>query len=343
MTTPPEQAEPVRLAMAGLGGHGRTIQQAVASVPALRVVAVYDPDAAEARAAAARFGCAVAPSYEALLARDDVEAVVLVTPNHLHRPQAEAALAAGYDVFVEKPLANTVADGRAMVRAAEATGRVLMVGHNMRRGRPARRARALLASGALGRVASIEVHFSSDTAQRLPAGSWRLHPGTCPLLPMMQLGIHGVDLVHYLAGRVETVQARAAALTTGPPVVDHVAALLGLPDGATATLVSNYCTPVRFAWHVAATEGSLAGTPHTLTVTDRSGAVLETLDAGDDPYGSYVDQMAAFARAVRTRQRPETDGYAGLQALAVVEAVEASLARQAAVPVPVYAPDRHPA
>jgi predicted dehydrogenase len=330
----PKLENPVRLAMVGLGGHGRTIQRAVAAVPALQVVAVYDPDASEARAAAERFGCGVAPSFRSLLERDDVEAVTLVTPNHLHRAQAVAALEAGMDVFVEKPLANTVADGRAMVRAAETKERILMVGHHMRWSRPARRARALVARGALGRIVSAEVHFSSDTARELPAGSWRLQPEAGPLLPMMQLGIHGIDLLHYLIGRVETVQARVASVTTTPPVVDHVAVLMGLVGGRSALLVTNYCTPVRFTWHLAATEGSLTGTPHTLSVTDRRGVVVETLDVSADPCASYVEQMAAFAHVVRNRSSPESDGHTGLQALAVVEAIQAGLARRATVEVP---------
>ena len=336
MTGPTRTTASVRLALVGLGGHGRTIQRAVAAVPALSVVAVYDPDEAEARAAAGWSGAAVAPSFEALLARDDLDAVALVTPNALHRRQAEAAFAAGLDVFVEKPIANTVADGLAMVRAAEAAGRVLMVGHNMRRSRAARRARTLIAAGRVGVVVSAELHFASEQALHLPASSWRLQPEACPLLPMMQLGIHGVDLLHYLLGRVETVQARALSVITPPPVVDHVAALMGLSGAVSATLVSNYCTPVRFAWHVAGTGGTLAGTPHTFTVTDLAGAVVETLDDGDDPYASFVGQMGAFARAVRTRQRPETDGPGGVQALAVVEAMQQSLDRGTPVDVPVY-------
>src|SRR5690606_22005509 len=94
----------VRVGLVGLGGHGRTIQAAAEAAPGLTVAAVFDPDEGEAALAAERFGCAAAPSYEGLIARGDLDAVALVTPNAAHRPQAEAAFRAGLDVFVEKPI-----------------------------------------------------------------------------------------------------------------------------------------------------------------------------------------------------------------------------------------------
>ena len=335
MTAPSRHSTaPVRLALVGLGGHGRTLQQAAEEAAGVDVVGVYDPVADEAQRAAARFGCRAATSYEALLARGDLDAVVLCTPNSLHRTQAEQAFEAGLDVFVEKPIANTVADGRAMVRRATDAGRMLMVGHNMRYGEAVRRARAWLADGRLGEVVSAEFHFSSDTALRLDPSSWRLRPDTCPLLPMMQLGIHAVDLVHYLVGPIGEVYAHARAVTTPDGVVDSVVASFSVEGRTSGTVVSNYCSPVRFAYHLAGTEGSLMGTPLTLDVRLRGGATSERFDASDAPFASYASQMEAFATSVQARTSPETDGRCGVRALAVVEAMAESVRRHAPAPVP---------
>src|SRR5690606_35171826 len=113
--------------------------------------------------------------------------------------------------------------------------------------------RALLGAGHLGEIVTMEVHFSSDTALRLPRDSWRLRPEQCPLLPMMQLGIHGVDLVHYLAGPIETVFAHARSVTTPAGVVDSVTAQYTLSGGAHGTMISSYCSPVRFEYRIAGT------------------------------------------------------------------------------------------
>src|SRR6056297_1915099 len=318
---------PVRVALVGLGGHGRTIQGAAEAAPGLEVVAVFDPDAEEAALAAERFGCEAATSYEELVARGDLDAVSLCSPNFVHRAQAEAAFAAGLDAFVEKPIANTVADARAMVEAAERSGRVLLVGHNMRFGEAVRWGRSMLDAGRLGEVVSVEFHFSSDTALRLPDASWRLRPEQCPLLPMMQLGIHGIDLVHCLLGPIRSVFARARAVTTSEGAVDNVVASFSLEGGALGTMVSNYCSPVEFSFRIAGTEGALSGTPLRLTFEPRGEGKGETCDASAESFASYTAQMIAFADAVRHRTPPETDGWAGTQALAVVEAMSESIAQ----------------
>ena len=322
---------PVRVALVGLGGHGRTIQHAAEAVEGVKVVGVFDVDPAEGARGAGRFGCPAAPTYEAVLATPGLDAVALVTPNRLHRAQAEAAFAAGLDVLVEKPIAHTVADGAAIVAAAEAAGRVLMVGHNMRYAASALEAARRLAAGDVGAVVAVEVHFSSDNGRRLPAGSWRLRPEEAPLLPVAQLGIHALDLVHALVGPVEAVSAFARTVSTPPGVVDSVVATLRLGAGALGggvlgTLQSHYCTPVRFAWTITGTDGALVGTPHTL-VLERTGAAPEPLvDVREDGFESYVRQIEVFAEAVRTRVAPSSDGRSGLRALAVVEALAASAA-----------------
>ncbi len=333
--------EKTHIGIVGLGGHGRTIQRAADAARNLQVAAVFDLDEAEAQAAARRFGCAAAASsYEALLARDGIEAVVLVTPNHLHRPQAEAALEAGKHVLVEKPIANTVADGRAMIEAAEKAGCVLMVGHNMRRGRAARLARRMIGEGRLGRIVSIDMHFSADNMQRLAPETWRLHPDQCPLLPMMQLGIHAIDLVHYLAGPVDEVAAHTRAVFGRQGVVDSVTATFRTEQGPLGTLVSNYCSPITFQYCIAGTEGLLRCTPHTLSfrraadTNDRGETPEDVRDFTAHDLESFILQMEAFGEAVHTGKPPETDGWAGLRALSVVEAMQQAAETKASQPVP---------
>jgi predicted dehydrogenase len=300
----------------------------VTEVPGVNVAAVYDPDAREAEAATRRFDCEATTSFEALVARDELDAVVLVTPNAVHRSQAEAAFAAGLDVFVEKPIANAVADGRAMVEAAEQAGRVLMVGHNIRFGRAARMAKRMLEAGTLGEIVSAEVHYSADNVQKGTHEGWRFQPGQCPLLPMMQLGIHAVDLMHYLLGPVERVVARTRAVLTAPEIVDHVAGLLTLESGVSATVISNYCTPDLFQVRLAGTKGLLLidWIPHRLTVLPRGNRTYTPKVHDFSAYDGedLVAEMHAFAESVRTRAPAETAGRIGLQALTVVEATSES-------------------
>ena len=319
---------PIRLGLVGLGGHGRRIQEAVATVPDFHVAAVYDPDDREAGDAARRFDCPAVPSFEALVRQTGLDAVALVTPNAVHRVQAEAAFAAGLDVFVEKPIANTVADGRAMVEAAERANRLLMVGHNIRFGRAARTAKQMLNEGTIGEVVSAEIHYSADNVQKGTHEGWRFQPGQCPLLPMMQLGIHAVDLVHYLLGPVQHVIARSRSVLTAPGVVDHVAGLLTLEDGLSGTVVSSYCTSDLFQVRLAGTNGLMLidWIPHRLTLLPRGSRTTdpEVLDFSAYEGEDLAAEMHAFAESVRTRTPAETEGRIGLRALAVVEAMSES-------------------
>ena len=95
---------------------------AVARTPSLDLVTCFSRDDEKRQAFALECGCEAAPSFEAAIEDPRVEAVLLVTPNFVHREQAVACAARGKHVFVEKPIADTLEDGRAMAEACEAAG-----------------------------------------------------------------------------------------------------------------------------------------------------------------------------------------------------------------------------
>jgi predicted dehydrogenase len=336
---------PIRLGLVGVGGHGQTHQDAIARTEAACLDVVFDVDPDAVAAAARRFDCSVASSYDDLLARPDLDAVVLATPNSLHREQAEQAFAAGCDVLVEKPIATTVSDGRAVVDAADRAGRVLLVGHNMRLGRPARQTRQLLDDGDLGTPVSMEIHFSSPGTRALQADSWRLEPGQRDALPILQLGIHGIDLVHAFFGPIREVVARSRSVQAPDGVADAFVVLFRTESGIQGTLISNYCTQVTFTYRVTGTDATIESRAHRLSyrrtddVTVHDEGPETTYDFSDDPTESYVRQMEAFVEAVRTRTIPENDGLTALQAMAVTEAIAASAQQGKPVSVRSVLPD----
>ena len=305
------------------------MQEACERASTIEVVAVYDPDQAEMDLAAERFGCYKAVSYEELIRREDVEAVLLITPNHLHRKQVVAALEAGLHVFVEKPIATTLDEGLEMISKAEAKGRVLAIGHNMRYWQTARKAKDMLAAGKLGQVISTEIHFSAPTGMQLPVDSWRRKADLCPLLPVTQLAVHAFDLVHFLLGYIEEVSTYARSALTNDEVIDSVSSIFKVNGGILGTMVSNYCTPELFQLRIAGTRGALRITPDTFwfreidPVSGKSVQVIEEIDE-DKGFQSYRQIVEAFGEAVIEHTFPETDGWVGLQALAVVEAMQRS-------------------
>jgi myo-inositol 2-dehydrogenase / D-chiro-inositol 1-dehydrogenase len=180
----------------------------LAAVEGAEAVAVADHDEARAREVAERFAVARRyRSHEELLSDPRVEAVVVCVPAAQHAEVARDALGAGKHVLLEKPVALDLADAdRLLERAAAGDTRVL-VGFNLRWHRLVRRARTLIAAGALGEPEALVTVFASDFAYRDTAGPWRFSraAGGGALIEMAS---HHFDLWGHLLGD-EVVEAAA--------------------------------------------------------------------------------------------------------------------------------------
>src|SRR3972149_579725 len=124
---------PVGVTLIGTGAWGRRLAPAARRTAGLRLVCCFSRDESRRLVFAQELGCAAAPSFDAAIDRDDIEAVLLVTPNYVHGEQAVACAARRKHVFVEKPIADALSDGQAMAAAGQAAGVALMVGHGLRR------------------------------------------------------------------------------------------------------------------------------------------------------------------------------------------------------------------
>src|SRR5947209_4336889 len=145
--------DPVRIGIIGAGGVAGIHLEALEGVDEIEVLAVADinGDAAERTAAKWRIP-GVHRGTEELLARDDIEGVMVCTPTAIHAGPAIAAMRAGKHVFVEKPMEASLAAAAEMVRTAEETGRILQVGLKLRFTRQVQVAKKLIADGTLGGV-----------------------------------------------------------------------------------------------------------------------------------------------------------------------------------------------
>lgn len=309
----------VRLAILGCGGFSAShVQPAIEETCALDVVACFDPDRGAARATAEHFGGRVFNSAAEAIAADGVEAVAVMGPNGVHRKQTVAALEAGRHVYVEKPIANTAAEGLAMVAAAEAAERVLMVGHCARRMQGFRRVQTWLAEGRLGQPLSAEAQFSHSGGKHLSPEAWRADPERCPGLPMTVIGVHMVDILNMLFGdprRVAALHRRAVVPTND----DVTATLIAYDAPVVATVMSHYATPMVHELRV-------VGTDAVAEVHHRSAEVTFRPEEGETERFAceagpvIAEEFAEFARAVRRGNAVETDGRVGVMAAAVIDA-----------------------
>ena len=246
----------IRLGMVG-GGRGAFIG-AVHRIAARiddqfeLVAGALSSDPARARASASELGLDPARSYgdfgemaaaEAARA-DGIEAVAIVTPNHMHAPVAKAFLAAGIHVICDKPMTLTVPEAEDLVAAAEASGRLFVLTHNYTGYPMIRQARDLVASGALGEIRLIQVEYAQDWLSEPVerAGSkqaeWRTDPARSGAGGAIgDIGTHAYNLACFVAGReAETLLAQLTAFVPGRPLDDDVQILLRYPGGARGML-----------------------------------------------------------------------------------------------------------
>ena len=243
----------VRFGIIGTGGIAHDFATDLAGVEGARLVAV----GSRSQESADRFGDAFDvphrhPSYEALVADDEVDAVYVATPHPWHAENALAAIAAGKHVLVEKPFTMNAAEARQVVDAARAAGVFGLEAMWTRFLPSTMKIRRLIADGAIGRAVAVAVdhgqYFAPDPSHRLYAPE--LGGGA-----LLDLGIYPVSWVHMVLGTPTAVSSRIDPAFTG--VDGQTSAVLQYPDGAhglvTCTLWS--ATPCR-AW-VGGDQGSI--------------------------------------------------------------------------------------
>jgi predicted dehydrogenase len=199
------------------------------------LAAICGRDGSAVRAAADKHGWAAAETdWRDLIARDDVQVVDICTPGDSHAEIAIAALEAGKHVLCEKPLANSVAEAEAMVRAAEAArsrGQLSMVGFNYRRVPAIAYARKLVEEGRLGTLRHVRVTYLQDwlVDPGFPL-TWRLKREQAGSGALGDLGAHIIDLAQFLTGEL---LAGVSALTE--TFVKERPVLAGASAGLSAT------------------------------------------------------------------------------------------------------------
>ncbi|MHC4416331.1 MAG: Gfo/Idh/MocA family protein [Planctomycetota bacterium] len=340
----------------GIIGAGRVagLHAEAAAKAGLRVGAVCDVDEARARALAEQCpGAAVTTSRDELLSRPEIAAVAVATPNVYHKETAIAALRAGKDVLLEKPMAMSPAECDEIIETIRQTGRLLQLGFVCRCAPAAVAVRELLAAGRLGRIYHAKASLCRQRG--IPGlGRWFTTKSMSGGGVLMDLGVHLLDLVLYLTGFPRATQASAICTSNfgapldryvfeemwaGPPnlggvfdVEDGVTALIRFETGLSMEL--NVTWAVDLPEDVLRTGFVLLGDQggcffnvwrNQLTVTtERQGALVHqepALPEGDAWAAAWREQYVRFARAVTERVAPDASAENGRAVQTLIDAV----------------------
>ncbi len=288
--------KPVRYGMIG-GGQGAFIGGVHRTAAAIAgnwqlVAGALSSTPEKARASGTELGLADDRNYggwaemlehEAALPADiRIEAVSIVTPNHMHAPPAIAAMEAGFDVIIDKPLADTLANALAIADVAARTGRKIAVTHTYTGYPLVKQAREMVASGSLGKVRRVMVKYTQDWLSRgsdtegNKQAAWRVDPGKSGDGGALgDIGTHAANLVEFITGQRMTDVCAELSMLPGRTLDDDGAALFRLTGGGKGTLtisqvcvgdannleISIYCEEAALHWRQEA--------PNTLAVKRR--------------------------------------------------------------------------
>lgn len=318
----------LRVAFAGAGRVAQLHARAIARTRGLRLVGVYDPASDRAAAHVARWGGRAYPSVPALLA-DGVDAVWVLTPAATHLEIADAVVAAGRHVLVEKPVAADPDGIRALADAAAARGVIALPGHNYVHLPEARRLVRQVRDGDLGTVRALFVTYALGHTEELAT---RYGP------VLTELMIHHTYLALAALGMPTRVQAGASrpgwsALSTS----DQAWMTWEYDDGpatSTAHLFATYAVddyaspPQTFTMKALGTQGSAGLDWRSVTHRSTSGGYSVGLPLYEE---TYEHEVGAFRDAVLGRDEPISDLYDAARAAEILQAAEAAARTGASV------------
>lgn len=347
---------PLRVGVVGLGFAGETHLKSYLQIPGVEVVALAGLEEAKLHQLGATYGVPhLYRDWQDLMARDDLDIVSVCTPNYLHAPIAIAALDLGRHVLCEKPLARTAAEAEAIVAAARRNRRVLQVAFNHRMRGDVQVLKRYIAAGSLGRI----YHAKASWMRRhgIPGmGSWFTSKEMAGGGPLIDLGVHVLDLALYLLDEPDVLSVSAATyaelgprgrgarvgddklqVTTAFEVEDLATAFLRLRDGGTILLEASWATYSSagddFGVALYGSEGGAEikvrnyNWEDTLRIfTDVAGVPAEIsprLSKGEGHLGIVRD----FIAAIRSGDWAAHDGSGGLYRARIIDACYASALR----------------
>lgn len=224
----------LRIVVVGGGLIGPRHAQSVLSNPNTTLLAIVDP-APHGASLAASLHTAHYTSIASLLSSDILpDAAIICTPNHTHVPLALELLAAGIPVLIEKPISTSIASGKRLLAAASVANVPLLVGHHRRFNPYLISAKAVLASGSLGRIIAVQGIWAlrKPVSYFGPPTEWRREAGVV----LINL-VHEIDLLQYLLGPIVLVHALSAINTRGFQAEEGAAILLRFEGGVVGTFL----------------------------------------------------------------------------------------------------------
>ncbi len=279
---------------------------------------------------ASKFGCESTEGWESVVQRSDLDALIVCTPPHLHAPISIAAMENGLHVLCEKPLARTVEECEAMLKAAKTNNVTLKCGFNHRYHPAIQKAKDLSDQGKIGEPMYVRCRYGIGARPGYEK-EWRADPQIVSGGQMMEQGIHAVDLSRWFLGEFSEVAAfNANYFCNIQPLEDNAFVLMRTKTGKTASIHSSLTQwKNMFSFEVTGTEGyliaeGLGGSYGNERLIygkkDYFKPFTEEIIEfrGDDR--SWLEEWREFTASIKESREPLGNGFDGLMAIKLVNA-----------------------
>ena len=335
-------AKSLKVGLIGAGGISRVHIEGYQMCPNVEVLAICDIDTKRAKAQAEKFGITHwSDSAADVLRMKEIEAVTVCTPNYDHKASTIKALRAGKHVLCEKPIAMNAREGQAMVDAARKARRKLQIGLHMRFTGDVQFAKSLVESGQIG----TPYYARSVSIRRRGVPSWgvfgqkKLQGGG----PLIDIGVHAIDLTWYLMGcpRPVAVSGKTYETIGNTPghvgafgawdyktydVEDFAVALVRFANGATMTVESGFCVNLDknvFGCHVVGDKGGVGTGPLNVQV-EMAGHLVDCTPNDIRKVEGHHAEVAAFVDAIRKKTPVPVPGSQVVWVQKIIDAIYAS-------------------
>lgn len=326
----------IRAAIVGIGRWGRTLVGGVQGKSgAIRFTAGHNRTRGNAEAFCAEHGIGLKDSLDEILADPAIDAVVFATPHSAHGEQVERAAAAGKHVFMEKPF---TLDRRSAVRALDAvarTGVTLGVAYPRRFHPGVKELKARIGDGRLGTIAHCYGEQNGPAGLFMDSRSWRADPAEAPAGGMTAMGVHNLDAMIHLFGRIDEVYATSIRRTIAYDAEDTTSVMLGFANGMSGVLVCCLVTAVSYRLAAFGSKGCaelvtpelefrFTPTPDAMPAGRRTQPEPEIIS--NPGFNGLLAELEAFAAAIRGEKPYPIPAGEVLHGVAAFEAIVQSAA-----------------
>jgi len=298
------------------------------------LVGISDVNIESGKKFAEKYGIKAYESFDQMLADSEIDAVCICTPSGFHKEQAIAGLRAGKHIVLEKPMALSVSDAEEIEKVCAECGKVLTVISQLRYSKDIQRVKKLVADGAFGQLVFCDLYMKYwRDPEYYSQSNWRGTEKYDYCGPLFNQGIHGVDILLYLAGDAKVLKGRTKTLYHDVEICDTATALLEFDNGALGVVEASTCANPGFdrKIEIIGSNGNVILRENIIeklvidgkVIEDNTNIIKNASSTSSDPFAMshemHTVQITNFVKAVKGEEKLFIDCNEGKKAVKLIE------------------------